>query len=55
MKENNEFLKEEVEGLQRKLERCEKIQMEQVALELENEVRTKNATCSKRIDHTAVA
>ncbi|XP_066496965.1 mitotic spindle assembly checkpoint protein MAD1 [Tiliqua scincoides] len=37
MKENNGLLKEEVEGLHRKLERSEKVQAEQVALELENE------------------
>uniref|UniRef100_A0A7M4FE22 Mitotic spindle assembly checkpoint protein MAD1 n=1 Tax=Crocodylus porosus TaxID=8502 RepID=A0A7M4FE22_CROPO len=37
MKENNGLLKEEVEGLQRKLERYEKVQASLVALELENE------------------
>ncbi|NXA38328.1 MD1L1 protein, partial [Eudromia elegans] len=37
MKENNGLLKEEVEGLQRKLERYEKVQAQLVALELENE------------------
>lgn len=40
MKENNGLLKEEVEGLQRKLERYEKVQASLVALELENEVRS---------------
>lgn len=39
MKENNGLLKEEVEGLQRKLERYEKVQAQLVTLELENEVR----------------
>ncbi|XP_050761899.1 mitotic spindle assembly checkpoint protein MAD1 isoform X5 [Gymnogyps californianus] len=37
MKENNGLLKEEVEGLQRKLERYEKVQAQLVAVELENE------------------
>ncbi|NWJ05102.1 MD1L1 protein, partial [Crypturellus undulatus] len=37
MKENNGLLKEEVEGLQRKLERYEKVQAQLVTLELENE------------------
>ncbi|XP_067406960.1 mitotic spindle assembly checkpoint protein MAD1 isoform X2 [Emydura macquarii macquarii] len=37
MKENNGLLREEVEGLQKKLERCEKVQAEVVTLELENE------------------
>ncbi|CAM5143024.1 unnamed protein product [Eretmochelys imbricata] len=37
MKENNGLLREEVEGLQRKLERYEKIQADLVNLELENE------------------
>ncbi|KAM7152136.1 mitotic spindle assembly checkpoint protein MAD1 isoform 1-T1 [Macrochelys suwanniensis] len=37
MKENNGLLKEEVEGLQRKLERYEKVQADLVTLELENE------------------
>lgn len=40
MKENNGLLKEEVEGLQRKLERYEKVQAQLVAVELENEVRS---------------
>lgn len=40
MKENNGLLKEEVEGLQRKLERYEKVQAQLVTLELENEVRS---------------
>lgn len=38
MKENNGLLKEEVEGLQRKLERYEKVQAQLVTVELENEV-----------------
>nr|XP_054499488.1 mitotic spindle assembly checkpoint protein MAD1 [Agelaius phoeniceus] len=37
MKENNGLLKEEVEGLQRKLERYEKVQAQLVTVELENE------------------
>ncbi|XP_052536284.1 mitotic spindle assembly checkpoint protein MAD1 isoform X3 [Tympanuchus pallidicinctus] len=37
MKENNGLLKEEVEGLQRKLERYEKVQAQLVTAELENE------------------
>lgn len=40
MKENNGLLKEEVEGLQRKLERYEKVQAQLVTVELENEVRS---------------
>lgn len=40
MKENNGLLKEEVEVLQRKLERYEKVQAQLVTLELENEVRS---------------
>lgn len=40
MKENNGLLREEVEGLQRKLERYEKVQADLVNLELENEVRS---------------
>lgn len=40
MKENNGLLKEEVEGLQRKLERYEKVQAQLVSVELENEVRS---------------
>lgn len=40
MKENNGLLKEEVEGLQRKLERYEKVQEQLVTVELENEVRS---------------
>ncbi|XP_026560151.1 mitotic spindle assembly checkpoint protein MAD1 isoform X2 [Pseudonaja textilis] len=36
MRENNGLLKEEVEGLQKKLERFEKIQAERVTLELQN-------------------
>lgn len=38
MKENNGLLKEEVEGLQRKLERYEKVQAQLATVELENEV-----------------
>uniref|UniRef100_A0A8C0GXL8 Mitotic spindle assembly checkpoint protein MAD1 n=1 Tax=Chelonoidis abingdonii TaxID=106734 RepID=A0A8C0GXL8_CHEAB len=41
MKENNGLLREEVEGLQRKLERYEKVQADLVTLELENEVRSR--------------
>uniref|UniRef100_A0A8D0GA78 Mitotic spindle assembly checkpoint protein MAD1 n=1 Tax=Sphenodon punctatus TaxID=8508 RepID=A0A8D0GA78_SPHPU len=37
MKENNGLLKEEVDGLQKKLERYEKVQADLVALELEKE------------------
>ncbi|NXG15290.1 MD1L1 protein, partial [Grallaria varia] len=37
MKENNGLLKEEVDGLQRKLERYEKVQAQLVTMELENE------------------
>ncbi|XP_005420410.1 mitotic spindle assembly checkpoint protein MAD1 isoform X3 [Geospiza fortis] len=37
MKDNNGLLKEEVEGLQRKLERYEKVQAQLVTVELENE------------------
>uniref|UniRef100_A0A8C8SHP2 Mitotic spindle assembly checkpoint protein MAD1 n=1 Tax=Pelusios castaneus TaxID=367368 RepID=A0A8C8SHP2_9SAUR len=37
MKENNGLLREEVEGLQKKLERYEKVQVDLVTLELENE------------------
>ncbi|NXJ75746.1 MD1L1 protein, partial [Trogon melanurus] len=37
MKENNGLLKEEVDGLQRKLERYEKVQAQLVTVELENE------------------
>ncbi|KAG8145757.1 hypothetical protein E2320_012251 [Naja naja] len=44
MRDNNGLLKEQVEGLQRKLERFEKVQAERVALELENKKLRKNWT-----------
>lgn len=48
MRETNGLLREEVEGLQRKLGRQEKVQESLVGLELEKEVRSPSGHCSLR-------
>lgn len=55
MKENNGLLKEEVEGLQRKLERYEKVQAQLVTVELENEVRSCNIWWMNRTGVSSIA
>ncbi|XP_056660287.1 mitotic spindle assembly checkpoint protein MAD1 isoform X6 [Monodelphis domestica] len=52
MKENNGLLKEEVEGLQRKLERHEKLQEDMVALELEKEKLLEKLKSWERMDQS---
>ncbi|KAM6114240.1 mitotic spindle assembly checkpoint protein MAD1 [Pterocles gutturalis] len=52
MKENSGLLKEEVEGLQRKLERYEKVQAQLVAVELENEKLLGKLKSWEKLDQT---
>ncbi|XP_056680270.1 mitotic spindle assembly checkpoint protein MAD1-like [Monodelphis domestica] len=52
MKENSGLLKEEVEGLQRKLERHEKLQEDMVALELEKEKLLEKLKSWERMDQS---
>ncbi|KAM9096798.1 mitotic spindle assembly checkpoint protein MAD1 isoform 3-T3 [Sarcophilus harrisii] len=52
MKENNGLLKEEVEGLKRKLERHEKLQEDMVTLELEKEKLLEKLKSWERLDQT---
>uniref|UniRef100_A0A8C0GXK9 Mitotic spindle assembly checkpoint protein MAD1 n=1 Tax=Chelonoidis abingdonii TaxID=106734 RepID=A0A8C0GXK9_CHEAB len=52
MKENNGLLREEVEGLQRKLERYEKVQADLVTLELENEKLLRKLKSWEKLDES---
>lgn len=52
MKENNALLKEEVEGLHKKLERYERLKEEMVAMEIENEKTLKKLKSWENLEQT---